>query len=618
MLQWVHMYERTAQHYLKKYFNFDEFRSPQQDVIDALLKRQDALVLMPTGGGKSLCYQIPALMLEGLTVVVSPLISLMKDQVASLSARNIPAAYLNSSLDLEQQDAVCSQVLRQEIKLLYVSPERLVTQDMLYLLDRVKVSLIAIDEAHCVSTWGHDFRKEYTQIKELRKKLPFVPFLALTATADVMTRQDIVAQLDLKNPAVFITSFNRPNIHLQTVPGQKRFEYITQFIQSKPGMSGIIYSLSRKSTQYIALKLREQGIPAAYYHAGLQPEEREVVQHAFFTGQVPVLCATIAFGMGIDKPDIRWVIHYNIPKNIEGYYQEIGRAGRDGKPSNALLFYSKADLKLIQPMLEENAQRELQLSKLEEMYAFANTPLCRRQVLLEYFNETMEEPCGNCDVCDTKPLWIDGTISAQKICSAIARIGDEVPSETLIDVLQGTLTDAILKQGYHRFQTFGCGKELSKNQWQGYITQLHQLGIIRRRLSIPHTLRLTTKGKEVLCGEREVRLAEVYTEYDDTLPTVTPSKRPSERLFHTLLQLRKEISEEEKHICIMVSDRMLALMAEHMPITEQDMRAIPGMSDALYDQYGAIFVGRILAFAEETSDTFTGDQRLASNAETYN
>ncbi len=605
MIQYAHMYERTPQYYLETYFRLPEFRFPQKDIIDTVLAQKDALVLMPTGAGKSLCYQIPALMLPGITIVISPLISLMKDQVQALTEKKIGAAYINSSLDSDAQQEVINRLLRQEVKLLYVSPEKFVSADMLSLLERLKVSLVAIDEAHCVSTWGHDFRKEYTKIKTIRSIYQQTPFLALTATADATTKQDIVTQLALKQPVVFTTSFDRPNIYLRALPGQKRFESLLSFIQERPGKNGIVYTLSRKSTQFLAQKLREQGIRAGYYHAGLTAEERSAVQQAFMNGEIPVLCATIAFGMGIDKPDIRWVIHYNMPKNIEGYYQEIGRAGRDGQASDALLFYSKADIKMIEPMIEQTANSAIQKKKLSDMYAYASTKLCRRQLLLEYFDESAKDRCGSCDRCEESGAYIDGTIITQKICSAIARLGTDAHTATIIAILLGEYHPTLLTQGYTALQTFGCGKELSRSAWQYYIQELEQLGVIQPHKKDTAIVQLTNKGKEILCGERTISLSvfvqNAYESISQQYPSYT-TQAPQEKntqLFDTLLRLRKEIAEDEQRICVMMNDTMLAHMAKHMPVNEEHMQQVPGMTRALYDEYGALFVGTILAFHEE-------------------
>lgn len=594
----MYMTPRSPQQYLSQYFGFSTFREPQEQVIHTVLSGRDALVLMPTGAGKSLCYQIPALMFEGLTIVVSPLISLMKDQVMSLRTRGIAAAYLNSSLSPEQQSQVEQAIVSRSVKILYVSPERLSSSYVMNLLDRVKVSLIAVDEAHCVSTWGHDFRPEYTNLRTVRESLPRVPFLALTATADVYTRQDIVRQLRLEDPAVFISSFDRPNIHLAVDDGRQRIEKIASYITHRPGQPGIVYALSRKSVEKIAMHLRDQGIPAGYYHAGLSTEDREMVQHAFINGHIPVLCATVAFGMGIDKADIRYVIHYNLPKNMECYYQEIGRAGRDGHPSEALMFYSKADIKILSSILTENDRATSQLKKLDRMYAYADAKLCRRQMLLAYFNEYVDESCGHCDVCQANYHMIDGTAIGQKICSTIARTHESINMPTLVALLRGDITDTIRESGFHALPVFGSGKELADNQWESYIHQLCQLGYLIEAQESPH-LRLSNRGKELLCGERRISFVAVPA----TLPPqelILP--RPSissDTLYQQLIAFRKDIAEDEQHACVMVSDHMLAAMAEKKPISEHDMRNIPGMTDWLYDQYGAMFVGRILAYIEE-------------------
>jgi ATP-dependent DNA helicase RecQ len=427
-----------AQAALKKFFGYDTFRPMQADIVQTILNGRDVLVIMPTGGGKSICYQIPALVMEGICIVVSPLIALMKDQVEGLRANGVPAAFLNSSISYEEQRKVEERAYDGHLKLLYVSPEKLLSAGFFNFLKGLKINLFAIDEAHCISSWGHDFRPEYAQLRYLKEQFPEVPVVALTATADRATRKDIVLQLALPDPETFIASFDRPNLSLAVRPGQQRLKQIIDFIKERPGQSGIVYCLSRKETEDVALGLQNQGIKAEFYHAGLSPDRRDKVQTAFIKDSTPIIVATIAFGMGIDKSNIRWVIHYNLPKNMEGYYQEIGRAGRDGLNSDTLLFYSYGDLMRLQSMITESGQAELMQAKLDRMQQYAEASMCRRRILLSYFGEDLGKDCGNCDVCLHPPQRFDGTVLAQKALSAVARTQERIGVIMLVDILRGS------------------------------------------------------------------------------------------------------------------------------------------------------------------------------------
>ena len=439
---------------LKKYFGYDNFRPMQADIVQSVYDLNDTLVLMPTGGGKSICYQIPAVTMEGVAVVVSPLISLMKDQVEGLQATGIKASFLNSSLSSSEQRAVEDDIFNQNIDLIYVSPEKIVSPNFLSLLKRVKIALFAIDEAHCISSWGHDFRPEYTQLKFIKRHFPTTPIIALTATADKATRKDIAAQLDMYQPKIFVASFDRPNLSLEVKPGQKKFEQIMQFVKKRPNQPGIIYCLSRKNTENLADKLQMAGLDAKAYHAGLPPSQRSKVQEDFINDRTEIVCATVAFGMGIDKSNVRWVIHYNLPKNIESFYQEIGRAGRDGTNASTLLFYSFADIRTLREILtnSDSAQVDLKLAKLERMQQYAESLSCRRKILLNYFSEPFEKACGNCDVCKNPPQYFDGTVIAQKALSAVYRLKQRVGSSMLIDVLRGSNRREIFDRGYNQNQ----------------------------------------------------------------------------------------------------------------------------------------------------------------------
>ena len=444
----------TGQEALKKYFGYDTFRPMQSEVIEAIYAGQDVLVLMPTGGGKSVCYQIPAITMPGTAIIVSPLISLMKDQVEGLRGNGVKAAYLNSSQNTSEQEAIEGKFLQGAYDLLYVSPEKLLAQNFIPVMKAAKINLFAVDEAHCISAWGHDFRQEYTQMSYLKREFPEVPVTAFTATADKLTRKDIVKQLNLDSPEIFVASFDRPNLGIEVRPGQKRLQQIIRFIRQHPDQPGIIYCLSRKSTEDLAEKLRKNGITAGHYHAGMSPQQRMKCQEDFVNDTVPIICATIAFGMGIDKSNVRWVIHYNLPKNIESYYQEIGRAGRDGAPADTLLFYSYGDVMILEEILRKNesSQTELQLAKLNRMREFAEALVCRRVILLNYFSESTEKSCGNCDVCKNPPEYFDGTVLTQKALSAIYRLREQVASNMLINILRGAGRREIFQRNYHKIK----------------------------------------------------------------------------------------------------------------------------------------------------------------------
>ncbi|HKK74206.1 MAG TPA: DNA helicase RecQ, partial [Saprospiraceae bacterium] len=498
----------NAHEALKKYFGYDQFRPMQGEIIQSVFSGKDTIVLMPTGGGKSICYQIPAIVMPGTCIVISPLISLMKDQVEGLKSNGVSAAFLNSSLSSKEVRAVEESLLAQELDLLYISPEKITSGGFLPFLKKVKINLIAIDEAHCISAWGHDFRPEYTKLKFLKTQFKGTPLIALTATADKLTRKDIQKQLNLKKPEAFIASFDRPNLSLNVRPGQKRFEQILEFIRTHPDQSGIIYCLSRKSTEKIAQKLSDKGITAEAYHAGLSPNERSLVQENFINDTTPIVCATIAFGMGIDKSNVRWVIHYNLPKNIEGYYQEIGRAGRDGVPADTLLFYSFQDVSMLQEILGNNQSEhsELQLAKLDRMRQYAESPTCRRRMLLSYFGEDLEKDCGNCDVCHDPPESIDGTVIAQKALSAIYRLQQKHSMGTVIDVLRGSSRQELINAGLHKVKTYGAGRDIPYSHWQQYLLQLLNQGYIEIAYHQRNRILLTEASKKVLFENRPVSL----------------------------------------------------------------------------------------------------------------
>lgn len=604
---------------LKKYFGYDQFRPMQAEIITAIYEKKDVIVLMPTGGGKSICFQIPAVTMEGVCVVVSPLISLMKDQVEGLRGNGIAAAFLNSSQDYAAQKTVEDGLFSGAVKLLYVSPEKLLSGGFLTMLKSLKISLFAIDEAHCISSWGHDFRPEYTQLKILREQFSGVPIAALTATADKITRRDIAAQLGLGDIEPFLASFDRPNLSLNVRPGQKRFEQIIDFLKNKKGQSGIIYCLSRNTCEQVAEKLKSKGIPADFYHAGLEPRKRAKVQEDFINDRTPVIVATIAFGMGIDKSNVRWVIHYNLPKNIEGYYQEIGRGGRDGLPTDTMLFSSYADLMSLRDMLSKDeipaVQRELQLAKLDRMFEYAEAKICRRRMLLAYFSENYDQNCGNCDVCMHPPQYIDGTIIAQKALSAVHRCNEKVGMNLLIDVLRGSHRQEILKLGFDKIKTFGAGRELSAWEWTAYLGQLLQLGLLEIAYDQGNVLRLTDASNGVLFEKKPVSLVRPLSKMEKDAEAAAQKiaekgqqKGERDRVRHEFLPelldrlklLRRELAQKNGvPPYIIFSDVTLEEMASKRPTTEAAMMQVSGVGERKWQLYGAVFVEEIKVFSAE-------------------
>lgn len=611
---------KLANRILKKYFGYDKFRPLQEEVIQSILDGEDALVIMPTGGGKSLCYQIPALMMEGVAIVVSPLIALMKDQVEGLQANGVNAGFLNSSQSAKVQNEIIEDVHEGKIKLLYVSPEKLVSQEFYYLLLQLKVNLFAVDEAHCISVWGHDFRPEYSKMAYLKKQFPLIPIVALTATADSLTQKDIVRQLGLDEPKLFLSSFDRPNLSLKVAPGKDKFKSILGFLRQRPHQSGIIYCLSRKACEGLSEKLRNSGVNASFYHAGLSPEERAKRQEAFINDDTPIICATIAFGMGIDKSNVRWVIHYNLPRNIESYYQEIGRAGRDGLKADTLLFYSFADVIVHRKFIEESTLKEVSNAKLERIQQFCDAQICRRKILLSYFGEHLEEDCGNCDVCKDPPKQFDGTLIAQKALSAIVRLKEHVSVGTVIDVLRGSSRQEILSKGYNKVKTYGAGKDVPHQDWQQYMLQLLNLGYISVAYDEGNALKLTEQSKEVLFSGRKVNLVHLATmksEPEKTLVKTKPSKQIyREDLFEALRKLRLKISRSSRIAPYLVfSDATLNEMVEEKPTSEFEMKMISGVGERKYQLYGEFFINEILEF--EQSKNKEAKKSSQSFYETY-
>lgn len=600
---------------LKTYFGYDSFRPLQEEIIRHILDGNDALVLMPTGGGKSICYQLPALLREGTAVVVSPLISLMKDQVEALCANGISAGALNSSNDETENAALRRACMEGRLKLLYISPEKLLAE-VNYLLRDMHISLFAIDEAHCISQWGHDFRPEYAQMGILHQQFPHVPIIALTATADKITREDIIRQLHLNHPRTFISSFDRPNLSLTVKRGYQQKEKsktILDFIARHPGESGIIYCMSRSKTESVAQMLQKQGIRTAVYHAGLSPSLRDEAQDDFINDRVQVVCATIAFGMGIDKSNVRWVIHYNLPKSIESFYQEIGRAGRDGLPSDTLLFYSLADLILLTKFATESGQQNINLEKLQRMQQYAESDICRRRILLSYFGEIADHDCGNCDVCKNPPERFDGTVIVQKALSAIVRTDQQIGTGVLVDILRGNMSPEVVGKGYQQLKTFAAGRDVPARDWHDYLLQMLQLGYFEIAYNENNHLKITSAGSDVLFGRATARLVVIRREETNEtkrgrkrkatvpaqeLPLGLPNTE-NEALFEALRKLRKRLADEEAlPAYIVLSDKVLHLLSTSRPTNLEEFGNISGIGEHKKKKYGKEFINLIRKYSD--------------------
>ena len=590
---------------LSRVFGYKQFRDGQADVIDAVVAGRDALVLLPTGGGKSLCYQIPALVRDGVAIVVSPLISLMQDQVEQLRELGVSAAYVNSTQDQEQQQSVMTRITDGTLQLLYVSPEKLLTPWMMSFLQGQNVSLFAVDEAHCVSHWGHDFRQNYRALGTLKQRFPTIPVVGLTATADAATQADILVQLNLTEPFVYKGSFDRPNIRYRVMPKYKAFDQVRDYVKQQDG-SGIIYCNSRAKVDDLHARLHREGISCAAYHAGMDTDEREYVQRRFLNDQVDVVIATVAFGMGINKSNVRFVVHHDVPRSIENYYQETGRAGRDGLESEAMLLFDEKDAARVRQWIEQGEatdRLDVELQKFSSMESFAEAQTCRRQVLLNYFSQYSGTACGNCDICIDPPKLIDGLVIGQKILSCILRLEQQAGAQYVIDVLRGKALKRIHEANHHTISTYGIGKDQSDGYWNSMINQLIHKGLIRVDLTAGAMLRLNENARQVLKGEVPLELAVPRLTFK---PDSRASKKPAvydKALFKRLKHLRKTLAEEHSvPPYVVFSDATLADMAARTPTTVNDFLDVSGVGRTKLERYGEAFLQLIRDYLDSLND----------------
>jgi ATP-dependent DNA helicase RecQ len=599
----------TIHHTLKTVFGYHDFRPPQQEVIERVVAGEDVFLVMPTGGGKSLCYQIPALHRDGVAVVVSPLIALMKDQVDALIANGVRAACLNSSLSAAEAGKVFQQMDNGTLDLLYVAPERLMMPDFLERLASMKLALFAIDEAHCISQWGHDFRPEYTQLGRLRQLFIDVPIVAMTATADPETRKDILGQLGLSNATVLVAGFDRPNITYTVIPKQKPLSQLGSFLSNRRNEAGIVYALSRKRVEQVAERLQAAGFSAAAYHAGLPDNERRRVQEAFQRDDIRIVVATVAFGMGIDKPNVRFVVHYDMPKSVESYYQETGRAGRDGLPSEALMLFGMGDVMTARKLIEnsDNAERvKIELQKLNAMVAYGEALTCRRRALLSYFGDKPDHDCGNCDICTDPPQRFDATVQAQKALSCVYRTGERFGMMHLIEVLRGSKNQRVLDLKHDKLSTWGIGTDTPAAQWENIFRQLIHLGYLTQDFTRFGALTLSAAARPVLKGETTVILGKPR----DTQETMERGKKRAggrrdydQALFDRLRALRKRIADEAKLPPFVVfSDATLAEMARTLPENRQEIRQVSGVGELKLGKYGDAFLAEIRQYLDKDAE----------------
>lgn len=595
-------------HTLKTVFGFHQFRAPQQEVIERVVAGEDIFLVMPTGGGKSLCYQIPALHRDGVAIVVSPLIALMKDQVDALVANGVRASCLNSSLSSAEVGRVFQQMDAGTLDLLYVAPERLMMPEFLARLGLLKLSLFAIDEAHCISQWGHDFRPEYTQLGRLRPLFPAVPIVAMTATADPETRLDILGQLGLDDATVFVAGFDRPNITYTVIPKQKPLVQMASFLSGRRDEAGIVYALSRKRVEQVAERLQQAGFSAAAYHAGLPDHERKRVQDAFRKDDIRIVVATVAFGMGIDKPNVRFVVHYDMPKSVESYYQETGRAGRDGLPSEALMLFGMGDVMTARKLIEnsDNAERvKIEIQKLNAMVGYAEALTCRRRALLSYFGDLREHDCDNCDICTDPPKRFDASEQAKKALSCVYRVGERFGMMHVIEVLRGSKNQRLLDFRHDRLSTYGIGTDTTANEWENIIRQLIHLGLLAQDFTRFGVLKLTAAARPVLKGETQVILGRPR----DAVETVEKGKKRAggrkdydQALFDALRATRKKLADEAGVPPFVVfSDATLAELARSRPTHSREMLQVSGVGEHKLRQYGKAFMDVIAAYDQENS-----------------
>ncbi|ATW45898.1 ATP-dependent DNA helicase RecQ [Glaesserella parasuis] len=588
-----------AETVLHNVFGYQSFRQGQSEVIEAILSGKDCLVIMTTGGGKSLCYQVPALCFEGITLVISPLISLMKDQVDQLLTNGVEAGYINSTQTIEEQQAVEQKAISGQLKLLYLSPEKVMTSNFFQFISLCKISLIAVDEAHCVSQWGHDFRPEYTLLGGLRKTFPNIPLVALTATADPTTRFDIIHHLKLEDPHTYLGSFDRPNIRYTVQEKFKPVDQLIKFISSQQGKSGIVYCNSRKKVEELTEKLSSHRFSVMGYHAGMTVQQRETVQNAFQRDNIQIVVATVAFGMGINKSNVRFVVHFDLPRSIEAYYQETGRAGRDDLPAEAVLFYDPADYGWLHKVLlekPESEQRQIEQHKLQAIGAFAESQTCRRLVLLNYFGETRQVACQNCDICLDPPKKYDGLVDAQKVMSVIYRTGQRFGLHHIIAVLRGLNQQKIREYQHDTLSVYGIGKDKSQEYWISVTRQLIHLGFIRQNIVNHSALQLTEQARPILRGETALALASPRLSFSATtyVQKQQTSKRYDKDLFARLRFLRKQIADKENiPPYVVFNDATLQEMAEFMPTTADEMLSINGVGERKLERFGEAFLGLI-------------------------